>query len=74
MNKSDLKKPHQTKILKVYRNSKAIKNPNDPRQNLVFKIKHEKAKSELIIEYKDIKEKFPYALLEYYENKIRIKN
>ncbi len=41
---------------------------------MFFKIRPDKSVSELIIPYKDLKDNFPFALIEYYETKINIKN
>lgn len=61
-----MSKGSHTKILEVFRSKTSKKNTKEPREQLFFKIKPDKAVSELIIPYKDLKDNFPYALIEYY--------
>ena len=74
MNSDQHSKLSHTKILEVLRSKPSKQHSKDSRQLLYFKIKPEKSLTELIIPYKDLKDNFPYALLDYYETKMKTKN
>ncbi len=63
---------HHTKILEVLRSQNLKKPGKDPRQHLYFKVKPNKSSTELIVPYKDLKNNFPYALIDFYESKMKM--
>ena len=71
MNSQERPQSHHTKIIEVLRSKSLKKSPKDPRQQLYFKIKHNKSTTDMIVPYKDLRNNFPYALIDYYEAKMK---
>ena len=59
------------KIIEAYRSKDFKKSTKDSRKHLYFRIKPDKSSSELIVPYNDLKDHFPYALIDFYEERIK---